>query len=153
MEIEDLSTIDPIATSSTFKKSENRISRQGTGCSSASVTIPQKYNYSSAATGVLPGSSQQHLQVTRIRKSILEQFGKCFLITTFMNSRKISLISFVTRLHDLANTIDQISEIRSPGDLAANEKAPPHYMIPNQLENLLPSHHRNTHHQSQHPKR
>ena len=83
----------------------------------------------------------------------VEKMPFYFLITSFMSSRKISLISFVTRLHDLANTIDQISEIRSPGDLAANEKAPPHYMIPNQLENLLPSHHRSTHHQSQHPKR
>ena len=63
VEIEDLSTIDPIATTSSYKKSENRISRQGTGCSTTNVTIPQKYNYSPPTSSVLPGSSQQHMQV------------------------------------------------------------------------------------------
>ena len=81
---------------------------------------------------------------------VLEKF---FLTPSLANSRKIISISLIARLQDLANTIDQISEIRSPGDLAANEKAPPHCMIPNQLKNLLPSHHRSTPHQSQHPKR
>ena len=63
VEIEDLSTIDPTASGSSYKKSEYRISRQGAGSSPTSVTIPQKYNYSPPTSGVLPGSSQQHMQV------------------------------------------------------------------------------------------
>ena len=66
VEIEDLSTIEPTASfSAANKKTEYKISHQGTGSSPTSVAIPKKYNYSPSTSSILPGISQQHMQDTR----------------------------------------------------------------------------------------
>ena len=57
------------------------------------------------------------------------------------------------RLQELANTLGQIREIGTNGDLDVNEKALPRCTSPNQLKDQLLSPHQNTHLQSQHRKR